>query len=98
MVIPIKTLAVLAVLACGLPAFGAELTIAREIAAQGEDLAGRLEATVEEIKQEFANRGCNRISVASWSDAVPLARPRVEVTCRHSERDDTLAAVGRRGR
>lgn len=98
MAIRIGRLVILALLACPLPAVGAELRIAREIAAHGEDLAGRLEATVEEIKREFVNRGCDRISVASWSDAVPLARLHVEVTCRRPERDDTLAAAGVRER
>ncbi len=98
MAILIKRLVILTMLACPLPVLGAELRTSREVALHGEDLAARLEAAVDELKREFTDQGCERISVAYWSDTVPLARLHVEVACRRSGRDEALAAVGARER
>ena len=91
----VQTLVTLMLLACPLPALAADLRIACEIVAHGEDLAGRLEATIEEMKAQLADSGCERMAVSSWSDAVPLERLRVEVTCYRPERPETLTAVRR---
>lgn len=90
----IKRLVFIALLACPLPSPAADLRVSREVAARGEDLAGQLNTTVEEIKQELADRDCERFTVAYWSDSVPLQRLNVEVTCRRSAPDETLALSG----
>ena len=93
----IKRLVVFALLACPPPSLAADLRISREVLAHGEDLSGILYAAVEEIKGEFVGRGCERFTVAYWSDSVPLRRLNVEVTCRHSEANEALP-VGAQGR
>lgn len=92
----IKRLVFLALLACPLPSLAADLRISREVTVYGENLAGNLNRTVEEIKRELVDRDCEGFTVAYWSDSVPLQRLNVEVTCRRSEPDEALA-LGRRG-
>lgn len=75
------------------PAWGADWALLREISAAGDDVTTRLEGAVTEMKQALGSQGCHRVAVAYWSESVPLKRLLVEVRCRDSKQDDSLAVL-----
>ncbi len=45
-------------------AWGADMWLAREISARGDDITARLDSAVADMKHELKVQGCDRVAVA----------------------------------
>lgn len=62
------------------------MRIWRDVAIHGDDLAGQLSESIDEMKHHLTSLGCQEFSLAYWSVDVPT-RLRVEVRCRSGMED-----------